>query len=793
MHILNDFFLLSWNEKLEHIDKLPDRFSDYIYNYSNYSDFCDSSAILLMINSENCDSVIKLNILGDLFDGVFKDISLDRCLILQAQKELLVFLVEEGNIELNKDIKSRFEILRKEGVITYFISRRLIGLIGLIKEKQPKEVKISLKKAQTDNEYYRNSLNILKTAIYNLKEYIEPESLKPRLDFIVSKLENQKFSIGITGVMNAGKSTMLNALLKKEILGTSTVPETANLTVLKYADIEFARVNFWSKSEFERIIKSSESSKSIKKFVEETKEHFGSELGKYITKSGNSKEIAVDELVFYTSAKKSDKKCNLVKSVELYSNLEFLKNGVEIVDTPGLDDPIVQREEITLDYLNDCDLMCHLMNVNQSATKKDIDFIIDSILYNNIARLLIVITRIDTVDKKELNEVIEYTKNSIVQRLKELNKESLTKSIINKIDFIPLSAKMALLHRIGKAQEALKKGYSLDKTGILNFEEYLKKTLFGKNSPKADLIIQSNSKELKSIIQNTKNLLLEEKRLLGKSNSEIQKEMEIYKSKKTELVEYIEKLKQLIQNHESSIKSYLSTLDKFVDERLIYLRDLIKQRVLDDVSYEVRKNSTLPERKRIDYIVGVGVRDGVVDLIRDYKYEFQKRLQKSFEAIKRSFNDFQIEEEITVEFDTKEFFEKHFKSFSAFVHKDLFLNKIDKLIKKYGKKDINILGDEITKELNEEVKEIGNIVKKKLENINRYMLDSFIGMCKTPLEQIEEDIRIKEEIIENTIRSIGKSSRYKKQRLYEIEAKLEAYEQIESDLDTLEGIKNESA
>ena len=47
-------------------------------------------------------------------------------------------------------------------------------------------------------------------------------------------MNNQKFSIGITGVMNAGKSTMLNALMGKEILGSVVVPETANLTIVKH-------------------------------------------------------------------------------------------------------------------------------------------------------------------------------------------------------------------------------------------------------------------------------------------------------------------------------------------------------------------------------------------------------------------------------------------------------------------------------------------------------------------------------------------------------------------------------
>ena len=56
------------------------------------------------------------------------------------------------------------------------------------------------------------------------------------LNEIAGYLNSQKFSVGITGVINAGKSTMLNALLGKELLGTSVVPETANLSIIRYSE-----------------------------------------------------------------------------------------------------------------------------------------------------------------------------------------------------------------------------------------------------------------------------------------------------------------------------------------------------------------------------------------------------------------------------------------------------------------------------------------------------------------------------------------------------------------------------
>ncbi|MEH1010270.1 dynamin family protein [Campylobacter concisus] len=58
------------------------------------------------------------------------------------------------------------------------------------------------------------------------------------------------FNIAASGVINSGKSTLLNALLNKPVLGASNVPETINLTILKYSKDSFARVNFTAKMSF---------------------------------------------------------------------------------------------------------------------------------------------------------------------------------------------------------------------------------------------------------------------------------------------------------------------------------------------------------------------------------------------------------------------------------------------------------------------------------------------------------------------------------------------------------------
>ncbi|WP_321778277.1 dynamin family protein [Sulfurimonas sp.] len=655
MHIINDFFLLTWKEDAKQLFSSLGDIKTFLTSTlkSNHEAFCDYTSILLIVTPSNIDNFSDISEAREAMKFLVGLNEWDKQRVQYIQKELLFFLNANGNIKLNKEIQQRFDRLRKENIIGYEISRRLISLLALIEVKEEEIQPIHVVKAKTGSNFFESALNSLCTAVDNLKNGVEDEYLYERLTIIPKKIRSEKFSIGITGVMNAGKSTLLNALLGKEILGTSVIPETANLSIIKYAKKPSAKVNFWTKSEWENIEKSALTLESMKPFIKETKEHFKDNLNTYITSDGFSAKISIDELPSYTSAEHSGKKCNLVKSVELYTDLKFVENGVEIVDTPGLDDPVIQREEITKGYLYECDLMCHLMNVNQSATQKDIEFITDTLLYQSIARLLIVITRIDTVSKKELDEVIEYTKQSIKTKLKNLNKEAQFNSIINKIDFIPIAGKMALMHRIGKGEEATKIGYPLEKTGILEIESYLSDVLFGDNSQKALLVIESNTKELIVIAKSSQETLEIEKKLLGKSASEIENEHTKYQEEIVEIKTKITKLNQDINESKEELISYFSTLKNMSKNKMTSLQNIIKRRVLDDVSYEIRKNKTKPEQSRISSIIETGIKDGFIDLLRDYRYQFQKRcktLLKKYKEILKNLKKLMITQEMQKSF-----------------------------------------------------------------------------------------------------------------------------------------------
>jgi ribosome biogenesis GTPase A len=781
MHILNDFFLLVWQEDARVMFSTSHDIDGFLKTSlkSDYETFCDYASIILIINPQNIEKFSQLQESQNALKYLSGVQDFDKQRVQYLQKELLFFLKEKGDLILNKNIEKRFDVLRKEGIIGYGNARKLISLLALIQEKQVQTEEVVAEKIGEEESFYKNSIAKILLHVKNLSKLIESKTQQERIETIPQKIQKQTFSIGITGVMNAGKSTMLNALLGRDILGTSVVPETANLTILKYSEDKRARVNFWSKQEWNDIQKSSVSVKSIDFFIKETQEHFGTNIENFITEVGHSQEIKIEELASYTSAKSSNKLCNLVKSVELYSDLEFLKDGVSIVDTPGLDDPVIQREEITKTYLSSCDFMIHLMNVNQSATEKDVEFIVDTLLYQNVSRLLILITRIDTVKEEELKEVIDYTKTSIKNRLKNINKENKLDAILHKLDFIPVAGMMALLHRTGKSQEALKIGYTLEKSGILDVERYLEEVLFGKESEKVKIILQAAIKELGLVTQASKLLYENELSLFGKNKEEVKSELENYAIQIQQTEKSLKKLAKNVIEAKEELHQYFATLKSLAKNRILQLGSIVKRRVVDDVSYEMRKNKKRPQSSRIAYMIDSGIKDGFLDVVREYRYTFQKRVAEIFERLQRDFESFD-----TVEIqntDAKEFFEKHFSDY-AYVSNNIILTQgVDTLINSYAKKDIELMDSKIDELFASFFEGIYDKFDKKIALINENLLEEFFKALNLPIENVKSEMSEKQAILNGMKEKLEDESFDASQRMEDLKQKIERLSSIEKE------------
>jgi|GEM_PF-377109 len=792
MDLANSYFLITSdknlsNDKKARLEEIAGRVFETAKGKIDF--FLDSFSILLATNENNIDEFNEL----DSSKSIYKEIDLDsEKFDLNSLTELKVVALAVAIELINQKCFSQSEIdlvnqnitnLKDVGFLERIKFLKLKTLVNNLLPKEKKELKVNIEEAkkadinERDRAIYNAKVSKLLEVIEKISTKIEAKELRARLEAIPNRLKNSKFSIGITGVMNAGKSTMLNAMLKKDILGTSVIPETANLSIIKYSKEEFAKVFFWRSSEWAKIKESGSLDENIKEFVSDTEEVFGESLNEYITDKGVAKEIPLHELGNYTSAKLSEMKCNLVKSVELYSDLEFVEGGVEIVDTPGIDDPVTQREDITKEYLSKCDVMLHLMNANQSATEKDIDFIIDAILYQNISRLLVVITRIDTVSEGELSEVIKYTKESIKNQLSKINKDGAIDSILEKIDFVPIAGKMALLHRLGRSDET--KGYSIEQSGILEVEKYLSKILFGEDSEKAKLIIDGNRKEIESSLNSYVKMLELEYENIGKSIEEFESELKNYQRDKNKILSKLSNIKSEISSQEDDISSYMKNLETFVDNEARYFKGVIEKRLIANISYDY-KNKKEVDLEAIKFIIEFGIKDGLFDIVRDYKYQLQSKVSQSIELIEQNYLDFESQTSEVSErnFDVKELFSSDFASGFLSESNSFLISKINTIISKYSKRSIEKMEVDVKEVLKVAFEQIAEATTKKSKDVNSFVMESFLNIVLEPSSKIEANLNDKENLIKAQIERITKKSQSDEERKLEIENQIESMSSI---------------
>ena len=781
MSLVNDYFLLyhgitfEQNLDVEPIETTINEETFTIFaliisaTRKNYDKFLPLTSFKTLCQQINVKSPSNINELNHLQHNIVETILNNR---------------SKKNIEI---LHTSFEYLKNENIINNEHYNKLLSLFEY-KELDIQQIfQNNIEKIEEENKSsFKDLKATLENLICELKNDISNNEILNELENTKSYLNNQKFSIGITGVMNAGKSTMLNALMGREILGSAVVPETANLTIVKHNPTDTAKVYYWNEQEWNRILKSAEQLESMREFVNETNKIFGENLKNYIRPVSRFDEIDIKDLSSYTSAEASGKKCNLVKYVELGSKLDFLSDGIEIVDTPGLDDPVIQREEITKEYISACDMMLHLMNVSQSATLKDVDFIIDAVLYQNISKLLIVITRADTVTKEQLDEVIKYTKSSIERQLRAQNKDSQLDYILKTIKFIPISGRMALLHRTGREQEALDAGFTLEDTGILEIEKYLTETLFGTNSQKGELVIQSSKNQLQKIIEKQISFNNYELKLLSKSKDELEKEFEEFNKKKAVNTRIFQAMSEDITYYKNDAKSYIDSLETFLQSELIDLQTVIKQRVVSDVRYSFEKTKKRPENSRIKVIVETAIKDGIIDVIRDYRYKFIKKSQTIGEQCEQKYHDmgFTIGHK-NENFDARGFFQDDFKSGFLTSNNEVLVSLITEAVSKAKDSKINELDREIEGLISNQFASIEEDIKSKAKKVSNLLIESFFTTLNAPLKAFEQKLKNDEATLQNQINTFEENDKNRAQLSIDIHKNIKKLENIST---TIKGL-----
>jgi GTP-binding protein EngB required for normal cell division len=218
----------------------------------------------------------------------------------------------------------------------------------------------------------------------DLDSFFKPGS-KPgeQLSELSTRLKTENLRVLVMGEFNSGKSTFVNSLLGARILPDSVLPATAVITEVRYADESGKRITLFPKP------------------------------GKW--EAGDKPfNIGLSDFQKYTSIQHRDGSIapNPFARAEVYWPLIFCRDQVELVDSPGLNDPD-NHDEITLTYAPSADAIIYCMSCDRAYTKLD-SVTINMLRNQGYTSILFVLTKFDRVQESAMingsNEDEEFRK-----------------------------------------------------------------------------------------------------------------------------------------------------------------------------------------------------------------------------------------------------------------------------------------------------------------------------------------------------------------------------------------------
>lgn len=208
--------------------------------------------------------------------------------------------------------------------------------------------------------------------------------LFPKMQELGERCLANECQVVLVGTMNAGKSCLINAILGRELASISMLPETASLTKFRHTQEDTIKATFYNQTEWAELWKSvSESSKSeiFQKEYENLKaqsfekEWIGHKPIEYTVVSENDLK---EKIKLYSST--SSALHYFVKELEIGLKDFNIPSNVVFVDTPGLNDPVSYRSEITKDYLKNANVV--LLLIKAQALQFNETTIIEKLFQN---------------------------------------------------------------------------------------------------------------------------------------------------------------------------------------------------------------------------------------------------------------------------------------------------------------------------------------------------------------------------------------------------------------------------
>lgn len=248
----------------------------------------------------------------------------------------------------------------------------------------------------TYQEQKQKVLQLFKTA-KTLAENSNNIDIKQSLEKVEKRLIEEKLFVVVCGEFKQGKSSLMNALLNEPGLFPVDVDITTNLvSTITYGETEKITVVVGESGE--------EQSKEIKR----------AEIPDYVTEQHNKGNVRKAKLLI------------------LQSPNSQLKEGLVLVDTPGVGSLNVEHTSATYAFIPNADAIIFVSDALAPLSAKELDFLTEKIV-PYCQNLIFAVTKVDSVNNYE--DIIASNREKLAQILKDPDSE---------IPIIPVSSRLKL-------------------------------------------------------------------------------------------------------------------------------------------------------------------------------------------------------------------------------------------------------------------------------------------------------------------------------------------------------------
>lgn len=382
------------------------------------------------------------------------------------------------------------------------------------------------------------------------------------------KIEKNTFNLVVVGQFKRGKTSLINALLGADLLPVAVVPLTSIVTIMTYGDALRIKVYF--------------NDGSVTEIKPES-------LPEYITEKGNPKNIKdVSEVIItYPSP--------------------YLKDGVRLIDTPGVGSIYQHNTDVAYQYLPKSDAAMFLLSVDQPMSKAELDFLRDVKEYSN--KIFFLLNKVDYLNEKDLQESIDFSKGVL--------KEAMG----TEVKIFPVSARQALEGKIAGSAEMIQK------SRLPEFSEALNRFLM---EEKGKVLLISVINNLLRILSQSRFELELELKSLSEPLDELKMKVGVFEAKKQEVMLQKQDFDILLEGETKSL------LKNILDEDLEKFKKEIVSQIMANLENYYKENRGL-SLKELHKALEQQVITDVKQSFNGWRMLEDERLAKAFESICKRF------------------------------------------------------------------------------------------------------------------------------------------------------------